>query len=153
MRCSLQFQVAEKNPGRKEMSYYGIQAIASPAAFLFCNLFECCYVCALALWRLATNGDYRTIAHLFGVSRASVRLIVRDVCDAIVQVLLPKYIQTPHGERLRSIVDGFASKWGLACFLRLVEKWLVLSEKDWGLCDQQLHYHHEMVTLVLRIKK
>jgi len=27
-------------------------------------------------------------------------------------VLLPKYIQTPHGERLQSIVDGFASKWG-----------------------------------------
>ena len=67
---------------------------------------------AIALWRLATNGDYRTIAHLFGVSRASVCLIVRDVCDAIVQVLLPKYIQAPHGERLQSIVDGFASKWG-----------------------------------------
>ena len=67
---------------------------------------------AIALWRLATNGDYRTIAHLLGVSRASVCLIVRDVCDAIVQVLLPKYIQTPHGERLQSIVDGFSSKWG-----------------------------------------
>ena len=37
---------------------------------------------AIALWRLATNGDYRTIAHLFGVSRVSVCLIVRDVCDA-----------------------------------------------------------------------
>ena len=68
---------------------------------------------AIALWRLATNGDYRTIAHLFGVSRASVCLIVRDVCDAIVQVLLPKYIHTPHGERLQSIIDGFASKWGI----------------------------------------
>ena len=37
---------------------------------------------AIALWRLATNGDYRTIAHLFGVSRASVCLIVQDVRDA-----------------------------------------------------------------------
>ena len=37
---------------------------------------------AIALWRLATNGDYRTIAHLFGVSRASVYLLVREVCDA-----------------------------------------------------------------------
>ncbi len=61
---------------------------------------------AIALWRLATNGDYRTIAHLFGVSRASVCLIVQDVCDATVQVLLPKYIHTPHGERLQSTVDG-----------------------------------------------
>ena len=67
---------------------------------------------AIALWRLATNSDYRTIAHLFGVSKASVCLIVRDVCDVIVQVLLPKYIQTPHGQHLQSIVDGFASKWG-----------------------------------------
>ena len=33
-----------------------------------------------------------------------------DVCDAIVQVVLPKYIQTTHGERLQSIVDGFVSK-------------------------------------------
>ena len=63
---------------------------------------------AIALRCLATNGDYRTIAHLLGVSS----LIVRDVCDAIVHVLLPKYIQTPHGEHLQNIVDGFASKWG-----------------------------------------
>ena len=48
---------------------------------------------AIALWRLATNGDYRTIAHLFGVSRASDCLIAQDVCAAM-QVLLPKYIQT-----------------------------------------------------------
>ena len=32
---------------------------------------------ATALWRLATNDDYRAIAHLFGVSRASVCLLVR----------------------------------------------------------------------------
>ena len=42
----LQCQVAEKNPGCKGTSYYGIQAIASSAAFLFHILFECCYVCA-----------------------------------------------------------------------------------------------------------
>ena len=46
MRCSLQCQVAEKNPGRKGTLYYGIQVIASSAAFLFRNFFECCYVCA-----------------------------------------------------------------------------------------------------------
>ena len=61
---------------------------------------------------IATNGDYRTIAHLFGVSRASVCLITRDACEAIVNIFLPKYIQTPQGEHLHNITDGFASKWG-----------------------------------------
>ena len=27
-------------------------------------------------------------------------------------ILLPKYIQTPQGEHLQNIIDGFASKWG-----------------------------------------
>ena len=67
---------------------------------------------AIALWRLATNSEYRTIAHLFGVSRSSVCVIVQEVCDAIVQLLLPKYIQVPQGARLRAIVEGFEQKWG-----------------------------------------
>ena len=50
---------------------------------------------AIALWRLSTNSDYRTISHLFGVSRSSVCTIVREVCQAIVDILLPKYIQVP----------------------------------------------------------
>ena len=67
---------------------------------------------AIALWRLATNSDYRTIAHLFGVSRSSVCVIVQDVCKAIVQLLLPKYIQLPQGAQLKANVDGFEAKWG-----------------------------------------
>ena len=67
---------------------------------------------AIALWKLATNGEYRTIAHLFGVSRSSVCLIVKDVCQAIVKLLQMKYITIPTGERVKTIVDGFESKWG-----------------------------------------
>ena len=55
---------------------------------------------AIALWKLATNSEYRSIGHLFGVSRSSVCLIVKDVCQAIVELLLPKYIQVPTGNRL-----------------------------------------------------
>jgi hypothetical protein len=43
---------------------------------------------ALTLWFLATNADYRTIGHLFGVSKASVCVIRKQVCRAIVNVLL-----------------------------------------------------------------
>ena len=35
---------------------------------------------AVALWRLPTNGDYRTIGHLFGISKGSVRVIVDEFC-------------------------------------------------------------------------
>ena len=55
---------------------------------------------ALTLWYLATNTDYRTIGHLFGVSKAT-------VCAAIVKVLLPRYIRVPAGDELKKVVEGF----------------------------------------------
>ena len=50
---------------------------------------------ALTLWRLATMTDYRTIGHLFGVSKTAVCFIVKEVCSAIVELLLPRYIKVP----------------------------------------------------------
>ena len=38
--------------------------------------------------------------------------IVKDVCQAIVELLLPKYIQVPTGNRLQVIVNGFESRPG-----------------------------------------
>ena len=48
---------------------------------------------ALTLWRLATTTDYRTIGHFFGVSKTAVCFIIKDVCSAIVEMLLPRYIK------------------------------------------------------------
>ena len=53
---------------------------------------------ALTLWFLATNSDYRTIGHLFGVSKATVCLVTKDVCVAIINVLLQRYIKMPNGK-------------------------------------------------------
>ena len=47
---------------------------------------------AITLWRLASNADYRTISHLFGVSKGSVCVINKEICMAITTVLAPKYI-------------------------------------------------------------
>ena len=44
---------------------------------------------AMAIWFLATGADYRTIGHLFGVSKATVCLVLKDVCHVIVKYLLP----------------------------------------------------------------
>ena len=48
---------------------------------------------AITLWFLATGTDYRTIGHLFGVSKATVCLVVKEVCSAIVYLMLPQYIK------------------------------------------------------------
>ena len=46
---------------------------------------------AIALWFLATGADYRTIGHLFSVSKSTVCVITKEVYVAIVVRLLPEY--------------------------------------------------------------
>ena len=67
---------------------------------------------AVALWRLSTNVEYRTIGHLFGISRSTVCVIVHEVCKAINKVLTPIYIKIPTGQQLKETVDLFENKWG-----------------------------------------
>lgn len=67
---------------------------------------------ALTLWYLATGADYRTISHLFGVSKTLVCLVTKDVCSTIVETLLPQYITFPTGTALREIVNGFRDDLG-----------------------------------------
>lgn len=67
---------------------------------------------AITLWKLATNNNYRSIAHLFGVSKAMVCINVQEVCQSIVEILMPQYIKIPEGERLKETISIFESKWG-----------------------------------------
>ena len=72
---------------------------------------------AITLWRLGTNQEYRSVAHLFGVGTSSVCNIVHEVCNAIVDCLLDKYIVLPRGERAMEVVRGFEEVWGFPqCF-------------------------------------
>ena len=64
----------------------------------------------ITLWCLATCGEYRTIAHLLGVARSTVCVIVHDTCMAIVDVLLKRYIQFPRDDELSEVVENFKSK-------------------------------------------
>lgn len=68
---------------------------------------------AITLWRLGTNIEYRSLSHLFGVGLSTVCVAVSDVCSAIVEHLASRYIAIPAGERLKLVVDGFMSKWGV----------------------------------------
>ena len=69
---------------------------------------------AVALWRLATNCECRTIAHVFGISRSSVCLSTQEVCCLIVDVqkYMSKYIKKPEGNQLKEMVQLFERKWG-----------------------------------------
>ena len=66
---------------------------------------------AIALWRLGTNVEYRTISHLFRVGISSACVIVHEVCRAIVDVLLKRYIRIPTGSQAMDIVRGFEQQW------------------------------------------
>ena len=72
---------------------------------------------AIALWRLGTNVEYRTISHLFGVGISTVCVIVHEVCHEIVRCLLRTYIKIPQGHEAMAIVRGFEDRWGFPqCF-------------------------------------
>ena len=60
---------------------------------------------AVALWRLSTNVEYRTVGHLFRISQSTVCVIVHEVSKAINNVLTPVYIKNPTGQQLREIID------------------------------------------------
>ena len=59
---------------------------------------------AVALWRLATNVEYRSIGHLFGISRSTACVIVHEVCSAINTVLTPIYIKIPTEQLLKETI-------------------------------------------------
>ena len=67
---------------------------------------------ALTLWFLSTGSDYRTIGHLFGVSKSTVCIVTKEVCHSIVKLLLPRYIQLPTGPTLQDVVRGFKTQLG-----------------------------------------
>ena len=72
---------------------------------------------AIALWRLGTNVEYRTISHLFGVGISTACCIVYEVCQEIVNCLLHTYIKIPKGRDGMAVVEGFENKWDFPqCF-------------------------------------
>ena len=65
---------------------------------------------ALTLWFLTTGADYRTVGHLFGISKSTVCLVTKDVCS--IETLLSQYIIFPTGAALKEIVSGFRNDLG-----------------------------------------
>lgn len=66
---------------------------------------------AICLWRLATNLEYRSIAHLFGVGMSTACWVTQEVVTAIHRVMQRQYIKSPSQAELRVIVQGYRDKW------------------------------------------
>ncbi|XP_030074771.1 protein ANTAGONIST OF LIKE HETEROCHROMATIN PROTEIN 1 [Microcaecilia unicolor] len=67
---------------------------------------------AVALWRLATNTEYRVICFLFGMNQSMVHKCVKAVCQAIVSLLKPLYLQQPKEQELDNMARIFNARWG-----------------------------------------
>lgn len=67
----------------------------------------------IALWKLATNCEYRTLSHLFGVGISTVLNSVRDFCDAVITVLLPVHIPVPDENAFEEMANYFHTRWGV----------------------------------------
>ena len=68
---------------------------------------------AIALWRLATGIDYRSIAQLFGVGRSTCCKITHHVSHALVAVLLTRFITIVANERINETKEAFRAMSGL----------------------------------------
>ena len=59
---------------------------------------------ALTLWFLSTGSDYRTIGHLFGVSKSTVCVVAKDVWHCIVKLAPKVHPQLPRGAALEEVL-------------------------------------------------
>ncbi|KAH7987844.1 hypothetical protein HPB52_024908 [Rhipicephalus sanguineus] len=72
---------------------------------------------AIALYRLATSAEERTVANLFGVSRSSVNLIFREFCDVVVRYLEARSVRFPHTREMKEHLKQFAAITGFPQFV------------------------------------
>lgn len=76
---------------------------------------------AITLWRLATNVDYRTLRHLFGVGISTAFSIVTECCRVMEQHLKKKYVHFPKGVEFLEVIHGFQRVWGFAHCAGLID--------------------------------
>ncbi|CAH9065136.1 unnamed protein product [Cuscuta epithymum] len=68
---------------------------------------------AVCIWRLATGEPLRLVSKKFGLGISTCHKLVLEVCNAITNVLLPKYIRWPDEVRMRRIKDEYESISGI----------------------------------------
>ncbi|XP_071737053.1 protein ANTAGONIST OF LIKE HETEROCHROMATIN PROTEIN 1-like [Rutidosis leptorrhynchoides] len=68
---------------------------------------------AVCVWRLATGEPLRLVSRRFGLGISTCHKLVLEVCSAIKNVLMPKYLQWPDDDSFRMIKKEFGSVSGI----------------------------------------
>ncbi|CAN1284907.1 Protein ALP1-like [Linum perenne] len=68
---------------------------------------------AVCIWRLATGEPLRIVSKKFGLGISTCHKLVLEVCSAIRTVLMPKFLQWPDEEKMRSIKSDYESLSGI----------------------------------------
>lgn len=68
---------------------------------------------AVCVWRLATGEPLRLVSKRFGLGISTCHKLVLEVCTAIRNVLMPKFVQWPDENRMGMIKDEFQSISGI----------------------------------------
>ncbi|KAE9450930.1 hypothetical protein C3L33_17164, partial [Rhododendron williamsianum] len=68
---------------------------------------------AVCIWRLATGEPLRLVSKRFGLGISTCHKLVLEVCSAIRQVLMPKYLNWPDEESVRRIKEDFEAVSGI----------------------------------------
>ena len=66
----------------------------------------------IAVYSMATSEEYRTIANRFGDGKSKVHKCIHDVCIAMAENILEKYVKFPVDDDLQHVIDGFDNTWG-----------------------------------------
>ena len=74
----------------------------------------------IAVYWMASSAEYRTIANLFGVGKSTVHKCIHDVCTAMAENILDKYVKFPADDDLQQVIDGFDNTW-----VFLIVQWTV----------------------------
>ncbi|KAE8718862.1 RNA-binding family protein isoform 1 [Hibiscus syriacus] len=68
---------------------------------------------AVCIWRLATGEPLRLVSKRFGLGISTCHKLVLEVCAAIRNVLMPKYLQWPNDDGLRGIKQEYETTSGI----------------------------------------
>ncbi|KAJ0230690.1 hypothetical protein HA466_0305600 [Hirschfeldia incana] len=68
---------------------------------------------AVCVWRLATGEPLRLVSKKFGLGISTCHKLVLEVCKAIKDVLMPKYLQWPDEESLQNVKETFEAVSGI----------------------------------------
>ena len=67
----------------------------------------------IALWRLATNIEFRSLACMFGVGESTACQVTLEFVHAVLRHLMPIYVKFPHGDQLLRVLHGFKNQRGM----------------------------------------